>query len=42
MPADKASEKMVESMTNKVDPFNQPDNEWVTDSTGSGGCCTVS
>eukprot|EP00343_Euplotes_focardii_P007044 CAMPEP_0205819044 /NCGR_PEP_ID=MMETSP0206-20130828/1209_1 /ASSEMBLY_ACC=CAM_ASM_000279 /TAXON_ID=36767 /ORGANISM="Euplotes focardii, Strain TN1" /LENGTH=54 /DNA_ID=CAMNT_0053112091 /DNA_START=27 /DNA_END=188 /DNA_ORIENTATION=+ len=28
MPADEASDKMIDVMSNKTDPFNDPANEW--------------
>ena len=41
MPADKASGKLVESMTNKTDPFNDPNNEWVNEGPNKNTCCSI-
>jgi hypothetical protein len=41
LPTEKASEKLVESMQNKTDPFNETDNPWVIKEGSSGGCCSI-
>jgi len=41
LPPTKACEKLCEFMANKTDPFNQNDNEWISDANGPGGCCSV-
>jgi hypothetical protein len=42
IPPSAASEKLCEYMAGKTDPFNQNDNEWISDANGPGGCCVIS
>ncbi len=42
LPSEKASEKLVEVMSNKTDAFNDPDNPWVAKDSQGGGCgCSI-
>jgi len=42
LPINQSCQKLIESMSNKVDPFmNAAENEWIASQSGDGCNCTV-